>query len=109
MDKPIITEVNILPIRRPTGGLFAFCSFVIDNCFKVNSVAIHTRLDGSGIRLVFPDRILFSGAKVQVFHPITSQASDLLEEIVNKEVQKLLDKTLSGNVKEDEYGESQKC
>lgn len=105
MDKPIITEINLIPIRRQEKGLYGFCSFVIDNSFKVNSVAIHTRPDGSGIRLVFPDRVLFSGVKVQVFHPITSQASDLLEEIINKEVQKLLAKTL-GNVKEIEYGKN---
>lgn len=106
MDKPIITEINLIPIRRQEKGLYGFCSFVIDNSFKVQSVAIHTRADGSGIRLVFPDRILPSGIRGQVCHPITSQFSDLLEKIINQEVQKLLSKAIQVNVKEIEYEET---
>lgn len=105
MDTPKITEINLIPISRPSGGLFCFCSFVIDNCFKVTSVGVHTKPDGSGIRLVFPDRLLPNGARAQIFHPITTEASILLEKAVNNEVQKLLAKTLLGNVKEDEYGD----
>ena len=50
-----VTEIEFIPIK-PTAGLIGFASFVLDEKYFVSSVAIYTRLDGSGLRIVYPSK-----------------------------------------------------
>lgn len=76
-----ITEIDILLVR-PQNGLLAFSSFVINNAFRVSSVAIHSRMDGIGYRLVYPATILHNGKRINTFYPINLKAARAIEEPV---------------------------
>lgn len=79
-----ISEVDIIPVK-PRNGLIAFASCVVNGQLYLGNIAIHTRLDGSGYRLVFPVKVLPNGKEIQCVHPVTRQAGDrLLEAIVEK-------------------------
>jgi len=76
---PLLTvgEVEIYPVR-PRGGLVAFASCVVNGSLYLGNIAIHTRADGMGYRLVFPDKTLPNGKLIQCVHPVTREAGDLL-------------------------------
>lgn len=48
-----ITEIQIIPINIRE-GMIGFCQFLLNGDLKISNVAIHTRKDGAGIRLVYP-------------------------------------------------------
>lgn len=73
-----LSEIQILPVK-PRNGLLAFCSFVINNAFYVGDVAIYSRLDGSGYRLVYPIKVLPNGLKINCFYPINRESALALE------------------------------
>jgi stage V sporulation protein G len=94
MKSPIlkISEIQIIPIK-PKEGLIGFASFVLDEKYYVSSVAIYTRLDGSGYRLVYPTKKV--GEKnINIFHPINREAADAIEEAVVKKVNGLFNDIL---------------
>ena len=78
-----ISELEIIPVK-PKDGLIGFASFVLDAKYYVSSVAIYSRLDGSGFRLVYPTKKV--GEKnINIFHPITQGAGKIIEEtVINK-------------------------
>lgn len=74
-----ITEVNIVFVK-PDAGLLGFCSFVVNNDFYFGNIAIFTKKDGSGIRLVYPQK---NG--IDCVHPINrSVAEAITQEIMAK-------------------------
>jgi len=90
-----ISEIEIVPIK-PKGGLIGFASFVLDEKYYVSSVAIFTKLDGSGYRLVYPSKKV--GEKnINIFHPINSQVGKVIEEAVTEKVNKLFSKNFNEN------------
>lgn len=91
MDFPEISKIEILPVR-PQKGLFAFVDFLIDECFAVHGVAIHSRPDGSGIRLVYPDKVV-NGFKIQLFHPIDRNVGDFITQKVWEKLKTITDET----------------
>ena len=84
----LISEVEILPVK-PRDGLVAFGSCVVNQALYLSCIAIHTRPDGSGYRLVYPDRVLPNGKQVQVFHPINRQTGDVLERTLTEKIRTL--------------------
>lgn len=77
-----ISEVNITPIK-PSDGLIAFASFVIDDALYCGSVGIFTRSNG-GYRLVYPTKQV-AGRQLDIFHPISTATGRLIEqEVVTK-------------------------
>lgn len=76
-----VSEVQIIPIK-PRDGLIGFASCVLNNALYLGCIAVHTRPDGSGIRLVYPSQALVNGKQVQVFHPISRAAGDFFEQAV---------------------------
>jgi len=79
-----ISEVDIIPVK-PRNGLIAFASCVVNDQLYLGNIAIHTRLDGSGYRLVFPVKVLPNGKEIQCVHPVTRRAGELLlQAIVEK-------------------------
>lgn len=79
-----ISEINIVPVK-PKDGLIGFASFVVDGNFYVGNIAIFSRLDGSGIRLVYPRK----GA-IDCFHPIKKDVGLIIEQNVTKKLNSLL-------------------
>lgn len=77
----IISEISIVPIK-PKFGHIAFASFVLLECFYINSVAVYSRPYG-GIRLVFPRK-----KNVDICHPIRHDLGQILEDAVYEEMLK---------------------
>ncbi len=92
-----ISEVQILPIK-PRDGLVAFASCVVNGQLYLGNIAVHTRLDGSGYRLVFPIKVLPNGKEIQCVHPITHEAGDALQKAVIGKLEVLA----SGAVRKDD-------
>ncbi|PIQ78110.1 hypothetical protein COV82_01840 [Candidatus Peregrinibacteria bacterium CG11_big_fil_rev_8_21_14_0_20_46_8] len=90
----VITEIQIVPIK-PQDGLIGFASFVLNGCLYLGSIGIHTRLDGTGLRLTYPTK----GA-INIYHPINKEVSKAIEEAVfskAKECFSYLEEVMSPN------------
>lgn len=85
-----ITEIQIIP-TKPKNGLVAFVSFVLNDLFYVGDVAIYTKIETEGYRLVYPTKALFNGLKINCFKPIKKCAGEAIEKIVLTEFEKLID------------------
>ena len=84
----MITEVEIYPLR-PKEGLVGFASCVFDGKPSLNSIAIHTRADGTGYRLVYPAKVLPNGKVINTFYPITKEAGEEIEAAIVTELEKM--------------------
>jgi len=90
-----ISEIQVIPVK-PKEGLIGFASFVLDEKYYVSSVAIYTRLDGSGYRLVYPTKKV--GEKnINIFHPINIEVGKAINEAVIKKVNELFDESFNEN------------
>lgn len=87
-----VSEINIVPVK-PRDGLIAFASFVVDNKFYVGNVAIFTRLDGHGIRLVFPKKRV-GDALVDCVHPIKREVGEAITEAVERKYEEVFGSNL---------------
>ncbi len=85
----VVSEVEIIPVK-PHGGLVAFASCVINDQLYLGNIAIHTRLDGSGWRLVFPVKVLPNGKEIQCVHPVTREAGELLLQAISRKFEALI-------------------
>ena len=85
-----LTEIQIIP-TKPKNGLVAFVSFVLNDLFYVGDVAIYTKIETEGYRLVYPAKVLFNGLKINCFKPIKKCAGDAIERAVLVEFEKLID------------------
>ena len=86
-----LSEIQITPVK-PHNGLQAFVTFVLNESFFVGNVALYSRLNGEGYRLVWPIKVLHNGLKINCVHPINKQASQVIEDAVISEYQKLIQK-----------------
>src|SRR3990167_5344177 len=84
-----VDEVEIYPVK-PRGGLVAFASCIVNGCLYLGNIAVHTRLDGSGYRLVFPVKVLPNGKEIQCVHPVTRQAGELLLQAIVEKFEALI-------------------
>jgi len=83
-----ITEVNITPVK-PSNGLVAFASIVVDGSLYLNGIAVLVKLDGT-YRLLFPTKK--TGERtINIFHPINREASAAIEHAVFKKCSELFD------------------
>ena len=87
LNETKISEIEIIPVK-PRGGLIAFASFVLDEKYYVGSVAIYSRLDGSGYRLVYPTKKV-GNRNINIFHPINSGVGKTIDEAVICKVNEL--------------------
>lgn len=81
------TEVRITPVT-PQGGLVAFASLVINGNLYLGSIAIHTKLDGSGLRLTYPTKKAGIADRT-IFHPLTPELSRAIETALFDEYRRL--------------------
>lgn len=84
-----IAEVNITPVK-PSSGLIAFASLVINGSIYLSSIAIYTRLDGT-YRLLYPtkkvgDRI------INFYHPVNRDASLQIETAIFKKCKEVFER-----------------
>lgn len=91
-----ISEIQIVPVK-PSDGLIAFASFVLDEKYYVGSVAIFTRRDGSGYRLVYPTKKI-GLTNINIFHPINAGAGKTIEKDVIEKVNELFNENDYGTV-----------
>jgi len=84
-----LTEIEIVPVR-PNKGLVAFASFVLNDSFFIGDVAVYTRIDQPGYRLVYPVRYLVTGLRVHCFKPIHKPVADEIENQVSNYYEKLI-------------------
>ncbi len=85
-----ISEVNIVPIK-PNNGHIGFASFILNNALYVGNVAIFTRMDGQGLRLVYPKK-----GGLDCVHPISKEFGQELCEAVEQKY----NETFSNNLTE---------
>ncbi|HAN20124.1 MAG TPA: hypothetical protein DCP51_00350 [Clostridiales bacterium] len=71
-----ISEVQFSPIRQ-NNSLIGFCSFILNDHIKINGVAVHSKLDGSGWRLTFPKK-----NENTIIHPISLYANEVILDAV---------------------------
>jgi DNA-binding cell septation regulator SpoVG len=85
-----LSEIQIVP-TKPKNGLVAFVSFVINNQFFVGDIAIYTKIEGASFRLVYPNKILFNGLKINCFKPITKGVGEAIERAVLSRFENLME------------------
>ena len=84
-----ITEIQITPIK-PSNGLVAFGSVVVDSCLYLGSIAVYARLDGSGYRITYPTKKI-GNKNINIYHPINRELSQAIEQAVLAKAQEILD------------------
>ena len=83
MKKLEVSNVQIIPLRNAKDGLVAFCSFLLNESVYVGDVGIHTCLgNGSGYRLVYPERKTLNGDLIPCVYPINRETGRMVEEAV---------------------------
>ena len=87
-----ISEIEVIPVK-PKNGLIGFVSFLLEEKYYVSSVAIYTRLDGSGgYRLVYPTKKV--GEKnLNIFHPINQEIGGMIEQEVIKKINEIFNES----------------
>jgi len=104
--KIYLSEIQIMPCCRPKNGLLAFANFILNNSFFVGNVAIYSRLNQKGYRLVYPLKMLPNGAPIQCFHPINRQVADAIEQQIVDKFKKLTENVVTeGSCKNEYFGE----
>ncbi len=83
-----VTDVQIMPVA-PRDGLIAFASCVLNGEYRVDSIAVFTKLSG-GYRLVYPTKKV-GDRQFCYHHPLTPEASRAVEEAVFHKVEALFD------------------
>ena len=83
-----ISEVNIVPIK-PSNGLVAFASVVVDESLYLGSLGVHSRPDGT-LRITYPTKRLGS-KELSLYHPINRDAGQMIERAVIAKCQELFE------------------
>lgn len=76
----VVSEVNITPVK-PTDGLVAFASCVVNGQLFIGSLGVHKRLDGTGYRITYPTKKVGS-RQLNYFYPVTKAAGKAIEQAV---------------------------
>lgn len=87
----IVSEVNITPIK-PTDGLVAFASCVVDSKLYLGSMGVHKLLDGTGYRITYPTKMIGS-RQLNYFYPITKDVGKSIEKAIVTKCIKLFEKS----------------
>lgn len=92
MNENLVTEINIYPLK-PKGGLVAFGSCLFAERLSLNSIAIYTKPDGSGYRLVYPSKMLPNGKQINLFYPIDKATGKTIEHVIIRTFEDLMKKS----------------
>ena len=83
-----VTEVQFIPIKA-RNGLIGFGSCVFDDKLYLGGIGIHTRLDGSGLRITYPTKKV-GAVNMPLYHPISKKVGLLIEEAITAKVESLM-------------------
>lgn len=83
----VVSEVNITPVKA-NGSLVAFASCVINGSLYLGSIGLHSLLDGSGYRIVYPTKKV-GNRQMHICHPITKEAGQAIEKAIVEKMNKL--------------------
>ncbi len=83
-----ISEVQIQVIK-PNDGLVAFASLVLDGKLYLSSIGVHSRLDGSGYRITYPNKKIGMNS-LDTFHPINRELSMAIERAILTKVEDVM-------------------
>lgn len=75
-----VSEVNITPVK-PTNGLVAFASCVVDGQLFIGSLGVHQRRDGTGYRITYPTKKVGT-RQLNYFYPVTKDTGNAIEQAV---------------------------
>lgn len=87
MQPITLSNIDFLPVR-PHKGLIAFCSFTLNEQFRVSDIGIYTLLNGEGYRLCYPFKVLPNGKRIATFHPVSQEAGMAIDAQVFLEFEK---------------------
>ena len=104
MKEFVISEIQITLIR-PQGSLVAFASCVVNKALYIGDIAIHSSLTNTeGLRLVYPDKTLPNGKKVNCIHPINRESGEMISKAIIGEYKKLILKVWRKSEEKNENG-----
>jgi DNA-binding cell septation regulator SpoVG len=90
-----VTEVDIA-FTKPSDGLVAFASVVLDDQVFLSGIAIHQKLVGSGYRLTYPTRNV-GETQFSIFHPIRKPIGLAIEQAVFEKLNGVMSKRDAGH------------
>ena len=82
-----VSEVNITPVKT-SGSLVAFASCVINGSLYLGSIGLHSLLDGTGYRIVYPTKKV-GNRQMHICHPITKEAGQDIEKAIVEKMNEL--------------------
>lgn len=85
----VVSEVNVVPVK-PSNGLVAFASCVIDGQLYIGSLGVHRKLDGSGYRITYPTKKIGAG-QLNYYHPLTKEAGKRIELAITTKCREVLE------------------
>jgi DNA-binding cell septation regulator SpoVG len=104
MKEFVISEIQITPIK-PQGSLVAFASCVVNEALYIGDIAIHSSLTNTGgFRLVYPDKTLPSGKRLNCVYPINRDSSAIISGAIIGEYKKLILKVWRKSEEKNENG-----
>ena len=92
MRETTVTELCFYPLRPNEKGLIGFASLILDNKLSLNSIAVYTRPDGNGYRLLFPIKQLPNGKEINIVYPINQETYNAINNAVVKKIEELSEK-----------------
>ncbi len=92
-SQPItFTDIKLRFVEDGRDGLVAWASCVLNGTVALNNIGVRHGQDGR-LFLTYPNKLVASGARLPLFHPISSQAAALLEAAILGKVRELLGPT----------------
>lgn len=88
-NKLTISEVNLTPIR-PIKSLVGFASIVLGKQVYLGCIAIHCDLSNKSFRCVYPVKKFKDGKEIPVYHPISKEAGDAIQQAIITEWENLI-------------------
>ena len=90
MVKIEVSDVRVTPII-PNKSLVAFCSFLVNESLFVGDIGLHVCAGHAvGYRLVFPDKLLFNGKRVNLIFPVNRETELYLTQEIVKAYEKVV-------------------
>jgi len=90
MKEIVITEPIVVPVKPTNKGLLAFASCLVNNAISLNSIAIYSRPNGNGYRLVYPLKVLPNGKEINVFYPINRETGEIITRAITEKYQEII-------------------
>lgn len=76
-----VNEIKLRFVEDGRDGLIAWASCVLNGIVVLNNIGVRRGHDG-GLFLTYPNKVTAAGTKVTFFHPISREASAVLEDAI---------------------------